>query len=163
MLTGCSTQNALPDGLQADSIWVKQADGGFHVVFGQDIKSKVDAVLQRCGQPNAQCHRDVVKVLEGAIVQTDKHLERRMWGTIAVALVQIWGTVGQFVEIIGAFLVALYAVHKGASDAKGYHIPESAASSAAKLPMATPITVSAAGSAIVTITKAPDAKYTLQG
>ena len=142
---------------------MNQADGGFNIAFGQEIKSKVEAVLQRCGgQPSPQCHRDVVKVLEGAIIQNDKHLERRFWGAVASALILAWNTIVTFREVIAAILVALWAVQKG-SDTKGYHIPESAASNAVKLPAATPITVSAGGSAIVTITKAPDVKYTLQG
>ncbi|KAB5554874.1 hypothetical protein GE09DRAFT_1239220 [Coniochaeta sp. 2T2.1] len=46
--------DALPGGLQSDSIWITQVDGGFNVVLGHDIRAKVDGVLEGCDKPNDQ-------------------------------------------------------------------------------------------------------------
>ncbi|KAK1760056.1 hypothetical protein QBC47DRAFT_333896 [Echria macrotheca] len=155
--------DALPDGIQADSIWITEADDGFNVVLGQDIKARVDGVLDGCGQPSDQCYQDVSKVLEDAVIQTDKHLQSRQLVVIIAFIARVWKSISRLKGAIAALTVAGWLGGKQRANDKGNFWPEVAASGAVNIPQATPITVLAGGSAVVTITQAPDTSTSLEG
>ncbi|KAB5539434.1 hypothetical protein GE09DRAFT_1248586 [Coniochaeta sp. 2T2.1] len=157
-----SKLDALPDGLQSDSIWITQVDGGFNVILGHDIKAKVDGVLEGCDKPNDQCYQEIAKVLEDAFIQTDKHLESRQWLVVVGFIARVWKTVKRLKEAIAALSLAIWIANHQHGNDKGNFWPEVAASGAANLPDATPITVSAGGSAVATITQAPNPTITLE-
>ncbi|KAK0649846.1 hypothetical protein B0T16DRAFT_410773 [Cercophora newfieldiana] len=151
---------ALPDGLHPNAIWINLADGtkegGFNVVLGPDLKTKVDGVLQGCGTVDDKCYQDVVKVLqEEGTIQMDKHLDSRAILIAAATIADVVSTATRVVKTLSAFLVAFWAVLKAPAHEKGYYWPSIAASAGAKLPKGVPITMSAGGSAIATITQAP--------
>ncbi|KAK5653023.1 hypothetical protein OQA88_9309 [Cercophora sp. LCS_1] len=155
--------DALPEGLQADSIWINPAEGGFNIVLGQDLKAKVDGVLEGCGQLDNQCYQDVVKVLQDGSIQMDKRLESRQWLVTAGTIAKVLQTGVKIVEGIGAIVVAVFAVIKGPGDDKGQFWPDVVASAVGKLPDDALITVSAGDSAVVTITQAPNPTASLEG
>ncbi|KAK4446419.1 hypothetical protein QBC34DRAFT_469822 [Podospora aff. communis PSN243] len=149
---------ALPDGIHPNAIWINPADGqdGFNVVLGPDLKVKVDGVLQGCGAADNQCYQEVVKVLrEEGTIQMDKRLDKRAVLIAAATIAEVLQTGIKVIEALGAVLLAFGALFGGSGSEKGHHWPGVVASAAGKLPQATPITVSAGGSAVATITKAP--------
>lgn len=120
-------------------------------------------MLEGCGEPNDQCYHEVAKVLEEAFIQTDKNLESRQWVAIVVTIARVWKSIKRLKEAIAALSLAIWIASKQHGTEKGNFWPELAASGAANLPEATPITVSAGGSAVATITQAPDPTTSLEG
>lgn len=96
-------------------------------------------------------------------MQTDKRLESRQAVVILAGIVRVWKTIKKLKEAIAALALAGWIGNKQQGNEKGNFWPEYAASGAANLPEATPITVSAGGSAVATITQAPDPTTSLEG
>ncbi|KAK4215166.1 hypothetical protein QBC37DRAFT_372294 [Rhypophila decipiens] len=150
-------QDTLPDGVQADAIWVGRDNGGVRVVLGQDIRARVDGVLGGCGSEiNDQCFQELNKVLEDTYVQTDGGLERR-----EAAGLGLWTTIQRFKEAVG-WVIGAFAGKGLPQNQMGQSWSEPAASNAGKLSEASPITLSAGGDAVATITQAP-ATLSLRG
>jgi hypothetical protein len=105
---------------------------------------------------NDQCYQEVNKVLEDAHIQTDKRLESRQWLALAAFVGRVWKTIKRLKGAIASLSLASWFAHKQSENYKGNFWPEFAASSAANIPEATPITLSAEGSAVATVTQAPD-------
>ncbi|KAK0631421.1 hypothetical protein B0T14DRAFT_549246 [Immersiella caudata] len=149
---------ALPEGIHPNAIWIDPAgDGqdGFNVVLGQDLKAKVDGVLQGCGAADNKCYQDVVKVLqnEGSI-QMDKQLDSRAVLIAAATIAEVVSTAKKVIETVSLLYIGFKALGH-ALNGGGQYWPHVVASAAGKLPEATPITVSAGGSPVATVTLAP--------
>ncbi|KAK0617748.1 hypothetical protein B0T14DRAFT_605745 [Immersiella caudata] len=154
---------ALPDGIQVDSIWVSPADeGGFHVVLGQDIKAKVDGVLEGCGALNDKCYQEVLAVLEDGVMQTDKKLEGRQVIAALVLLAAEFITLDTLITVVAIVETTRFAAFLALPPPLGIYFPEDKAKPAGTLPQG-PVTVSAGGSAVITITQGPTPQPTLKG
>ncbi|KAM7212877.1 hypothetical protein V8F06_011727, partial [Rhypophila decipiens] len=150
-------KDTLPDGVQADAIWVGRDDAGVRVVLGQDIRARVDGVLGGCGSEiNDQCFQELHKVLEDTYVQTDGGLER-----CEAAGLGLWTTIQRFKDAVG-WVIGAFAGKGLPQDQMGQSWSEPAASDAGKLSEASPITLSAGGDAVATVTQAP-ATLSLRG
>ena len=43
---------------------VKEQDGGFRILLGQDVQSKVAGIVDGCANKDNQCFQDIVKALD---------------------------------------------------------------------------------------------------
>lgn len=112
---------------------------------------------------NDQCFKTINSVLKDAHVQLDHQLEPRQLLITATAVGEAFKTLAQLATALGALVMAINALDgKQIYDEKGSHWSDIAASNVAKLPEGAPITISAAGSAIATVTQAPE-ETTLEG
>ena len=165
-LINWTIQDALPTGLEANSIWVKPVDGGFDIVLGQDTKAKVDGVLEGCGDSIDQCYQEVAKVLHDAFVKIDNGIERRQAGPDIEGMNEVaqgWGSLANVKDGASYLIAADWAANKKYGDEKGSFWPDEAAIGIANFANATSLTVSAGGSAVMTITQAPDPTTSLKG
>jgi hypothetical protein len=127
------------------------------------VKAKVDAALTGCGEIGNHCYQTVNNILKDAHLQTNQDLETRQLVVAAATLARIWGNVRKLGQAISALIIAMSAAGgQQMYSEKGSFWSESAASNAANLPEATPITISADGSVIATVTQSPE-KTTLEG
>ncbi|KAK4447190.1 hypothetical protein QBC34DRAFT_467708 [Podospora aff. communis PSN243] len=151
-----------PNGIQPDWIWVSPADGGgFHIILGQDIKAKVDGVLDGCGQVDDKCYHDVLTALDDGVVQTDHNLEGRQV-IVALVLLGEFFTLDTLVATVALLETTRFAVLLGLGFPNGMFVPEAQAKPAGNLPQGA-VTVSAGGTPVITITQGPTAEPTLEG
>jgi len=118
-------------------------------------------VLQACGEPNDKCYHGVLNALEDGVVRTDHNLERRQL-VAALAVVAEFFTLDTLVAAVGIIHTVQFAVLKQMGFPFGMFFPEAQAKPAGNLPQGA-VTVSAGGTAVVTITQAPSAEPTLEG
>lgn len=131
--------------------------------MGKDLKAKVDGVLEGCGKVDNQCYQEVIKVLQDGTIQMDKRLDSRQLIVAAATIAEVIQDIREIVEIVGMITVVYKVIVNALGIEKGNHVPVVFASAAAKLPQATPITISAGGSAVITITQSPTPTLALQG
>lgn len=93
----------------------------------------------------------------------DKRLDSRQLIIAASTIAEVVQGIEKIIHVIGVITVATWAVIHALGNEKGNHVPVVIASAAGKLPQATPITVSAGGSAVITITQSPTPTVALQG
>ena len=95
----------------------------------------------------------------------DKKLEGRQLLITAAAVATVFeSTIALFEGIaLGIAVVLAFKPNDQPINPNGQHWPEAAASAVGKLPVGSPVTVSAGGSAVITITKTPTPTASLEG
>ncbi|KAH8908289.1 hypothetical protein BR93DRAFT_475403 [Coniochaeta sp. PMI_546] len=158
--------NAPPDGLNRDAIWINQGDGGFNIALGPDLQAKLEGVLEACGKPiDNKCFQDAVQALQDGSIQMDKKLEGRQLLIAAATVATVFQSAIAIVEgiVLGIAAVLALKPNDPPINPNGQHWPEPAASAVGGLPVGPPVTVSAGGSAVITITKTPTPTASLEG
>ena len=154
----------MPDGLDPGSIHILEADEeSFSILLGQDVKAKVDGAVQSCKEMDDQCFKTINNILRDAHVQMNQDLEPRWLLVAATAVGNALRGVKTLAQVLGILALALFANGgKQIYNEEGSNLPALVASNAAKLPEGVPITISAAGSAIATVTQEIE-ETTLEG
>ncbi len=135
------------------TIWVSgKANDGFDIAFSSDTKSKVQGVLDACGQPDNQCYQDVGNVLRSAELQIDGQLERRGFAQL---LSKTFKSVADIFLEITVILDLDWRLRNQEVNDPGLFIPVQDASKASALAAATAVTISAEGSGVGTVTPTP--------
>lgn len=139
--------------INSNGVWIGQGTGGYDVAFSPDIKSKVQGVLDGCGQIDNQCYQDINTVFLSADLTMDGALDRRGFASLLSKTFK--SSYAIFLNIAAA-LLANWKARQQEVQELGIWIPNDKATDAGAIATATGVTISAGGTPVVTITQAPD-------
>lgn len=154
MLGNAKKNQQNPPALGGNTVWLSGKDGdGYNIELSADAKAKVNGILKGCGQADDKCYQGVREVLYDADLEIDSQLDRRGFAQLLSKTFKKAGAVFSF--IASALMSNWYTRHQEVEDS-GLFVPQAKASEASELATATKVTISAGGSAVVTVTPTPD-------
>ncbi|KAH7127662.1 hypothetical protein EDB81DRAFT_908042 [Dactylonectria macrodidyma] len=150
-----------PGNLNGGSVLLTRGESdGLRIELGTDTQAKVKSAIDGgCADLNNECYQGVYNVLNDAELEFDGQYEKRELVTLVsrsagVILAVVFAVVGIIIEY--------NRLHNTEESMRVVNIPVAKASEASVFGSYQPVTVSAQGSAIVTVTPTPD-PTSLQG
>ncbi|EQL02485.1 hypothetical protein OCS_01806 [Ophiocordyceps sinensis CO18] len=161
LICGCYQDNTT--NLQGSVIWLSGEESkGFDVVLSPDLRSEVQGIFDnRCKDGGSSCHQAIYDALRSAGLEVDKTLDKRFVGRF---ILKTFKKLGGFFMEMTVLLTAMWEMRQTTQpqlNQGNYHIPAEQASAAHGIADASTITVTAANTALVTVTVEADAGSTM--
>lgn len=151
------TQRNPPSTLPSNTVWLSAKDDdherGFLVAVSPDVKKKINDALKDCPTVDNLCFQYVRGILREADLEVDSSVSRRDFSRIVSRFVLLLG--GLFVGIASVF-IAQERLSQQHEVPLSQFLPAAQATQVTAITNGVPLTVSAAGTAVVTVTMAPD-------
>jgi hypothetical protein len=120
-----------------------------------DVKAKIQGVLEGCGQLDDKCYHDVRQVLRSANVEVNRKLEARHFGHLLSKAFK--SGAGAFLSFADYLYTSWWAHYNDLNNVSPHFIiPKPKASEVDKVASATEVVVSAEGTSVALITPTPD-------
>ncbi|KAK3485229.1 uncharacterized protein B0T23DRAFT_43756 [Neurospora hispaniola] len=146
-----------PSTLPSNTVWLSAKDNdherGFLVAVSPDVKKKINDALKDCPTVDNLCFQYVRGILREADLEVDSSVSRRDFSRIVSRFVLLLG--GLFVGIASVF-IAQERLSQQHQVPLSQFLPAAQATQVTAITNGVPLTVSAAGTAVVTVTMAPD-------
>ncbi|KAF2271292.1 uncharacterized protein EI97DRAFT_287071 [Westerdykella ornata] len=143
--------------LSGNTIWLSgtDEDENLRMTVSDDVKAKIQGVLEGCGQLDDKCYHEVRQVLRSANVEVNKKLEARHFGHLLSKTFKTGA--GVFLSFADYLYTSWWARYNDFNNVSpNFIIPKPKASEVEKVASATEVVVSAEGASVAKITPTPD-------